>query len=137
MKAIALALTALFATAAFADQKATWTCTGPRIKLEERSPYLGEQFEASAQSLWVLKNKDQEDDFSYTAFFLKVTKANVGSAGAVEYKGSNEVRGSFKLSMGPVRDLSDGSTYHLEAQGTLSYNHGPLRGQERVKCVME
>ena len=132
---LTLALTLTFSNA-FADQAATLTCTGENIILTVKSPYLGEDSEAS-QKLYVLKSKSANDsETAYTAFFLEA-KEDVGPQGTIHISAENSKGGSFYLLTNFPKDDSDGTVIREVSEGTLTYNHGPLKGQERVSCVTE
>ncbi len=121
---------------AFADQAATLTCTGENIVLAVKSPYLGENSEAS-QELYVLKSKTENDsETAYTAYFLDV-EYDVGPQGTIHINGKNSQGGSFYLLTNFPKDDSDGTVIREVSEGTLTYNHGPLKGQEHVSCVTE
>lgn len=126
----------LFSVVAFADQKATITCTGSEVVLSEKSPYMGEDSKFS-QSLWVLKSKDSNDgESAYTAYFLNINPE--GAAGREIYTGTNEVGGYFQVDIAQFQDVGDGTVIEMAAEGTLTYNHGPLKGtNEAVHCVKQ
>ncbi len=134
MKSALLALSLLASSAVFADQAATLTCTGENIVLSVKSPYLGEDSEAS-QKLYVLKYIGS-DETSYTAFFLD-TSYDVGPGGTIYISGKNEVGGTFDLVTNFPKDVSDGTIIREISKGTLEFNHGPLKGKESVECVTE
>lgn len=135
MKSLLLTLTILTSLNAFADQVATLTCTGKNIILIEKSPYLGEGSPA-AQSLFIL-TRPGSDQTSYTAYFLDNTNYDVGRFGVVYIDGKNEVGGSFNLVTNFPQDVSDGTVIRYVSKGTLTYNHGPLKGSEKVTCIKE
>lgn len=137
MKTTLLTFSLLFSFSnAFADQAATLTCTGENIILTVKSPYLGEDSEVS-QKLYVLKSKTANDsETAYTAFFLDAEEDR-GPQGTVYISAKNSQGGSFDLLTNSPKDDSDGTVIRETSEGTLTYNHGPLKGQERVSCVTE
>ena len=136
MKILLIALSSLvLSTIAFADQEATLTCTGKEVTLSVKSPYLGENSPA-AQKLYVLSKNGNQNESSYTAYFLDV-EYDVGPGGAIYITGKNEVGGSFQLVTNSPKDASDGNVLRETSEGTLTYNHGPLKGSTRVSCVTE
>ncbi|KYG64310.1 hypothetical protein AZI87_13830 [Bdellovibrio bacteriovorus] len=125
---------------ALADQVATLTCTGERVVLTEKSPYLGEDSRYS-QSLFVLSSKDG-DESSYTAYFLDVEEdiggVRHGGAGTLVFTGANSKGGSFQLIISPWQDVGDGTVIHETSRGVITYKHGPLLGKsEPVECVRQ
>lgn len=118
----------------FADQAATLTCTGKSIILKVKSPYLGENSKAT-QELYVLKLKSS-DESAYAAYFLDISY-DVGRGGVTYISGKNSVGGTFDLVTNFPQDDSDGTTSREVSHGTLTYDHGPLKGKEAVSCVSE
>lgn len=118
---------------AHANQKATLSCTGSNIVLEERSPYMGENSKL-AQSLFVLKSKSENDNETRdTAYFLNIFEE--GATGRTIYTGKNEVGGFFQLDVSSFTDIGDGTVIQEIAKGYLDYNHGSLKGtREKVTC---
>ena len=126
------ALFSFFSSNVFADQAATLTCTGTRIILEVKSPYLGENT-PNTQKLYILKMKEHGDLYSYSAFFLDV-KETTNEKGEVTIKGKNREGGAFFLKTNAPVDVSDGTVIHEESHGTLVYHHGSIKGEENVFC---
>ena len=126
-----------FAWTAWADQAATLTCTGTNIRLVEKSPYLGEG-SPYQQNLFVLISPQQEgNESAHTAYFLNI-EYDVGKFGEIHISGTNEVGGRFHLITSFPQDESDGTVIRETSKGTLSYHHGPLKGEEEaVFCVRE
>jgi hypothetical protein len=121
---------------AFADQAATLTCTGKNIILEVKSPYLGENSKAT-QELFVLKSrKSNSNETTYTAYFLDISY-DIGRGGVTYISGKNAVGGMFDLVTNFPQDENNGTTVRQVSHGTLTYNHGPLKGKETVDCVTE
>lgn len=133
-KTIILMALILSTSQVFADQAATLTCTGENIVLQVKSPYWGEDSDAT-QQLYVLKTTDS-DETSYTAYFLDASY-DVGPGGTIYISGKNEVGGSFDLVTNFPKDISDGTVIREISQGTLTYSHGPLKGEEAVTCIKE
>jgi len=135
MKTILLALSALtLITAAHADQAATLTCKGANVTLSVKGTYLGEN-SPQAQDLYVLSTNNG-DESAYTAYFLNV-EHDVGKFGVIYISGKNEVGGTFQLVTSGLKDASDDVSIRYTSEGTLTYNHGPLKGKEKVSCVTE
>ena len=141
----AVLLSLLFVSGqAFADSAATLTCTGQNIILEERSPYLGENSPA-AQSLYILKSVDNEQEAMYTAYFLDFQNTDVSGPNNGEYGGyttyasaKNSVGGRFDLVLSAWTDVGDGTVIKMEAHGDITYSHGPLKGRkEKINCIKE
>lgn len=139
---IFLSVTFAFGSLAFADQKATMTCKGRHITLEQKSPYMGENSE-STQYLYILKENDNDNESRNTAYFLNVEediggKRDCFGAGSMIFTGKNEVGGKFQLCMHVWKDESDGTVIRGSSSGVITYNHGPLKGQdEPVACMLE
>jgi|GEM_PF-700467 hypothetical protein len=144
MKKIFLFLSATFSVCSFAqaDQKATMTCKGRHITLEQKSPYMGEN-SSSEQNLYILKENDNSNESRNTAYFLNVEediggKRDCFGAGSLIFTGKNEVGGKFRLCMHVWTDESEGTVIRSTSSGIISYSHGPLVGQdEPVSCVLE
>ena len=133
---IVIALSALtLMSTAFADQEATLTCKGEYVTLAVKSPYLGENSPAT-QRLYVLSTTGNQNEVSYTAYFLDV-EFDVGPGGTIYITGKNEVGGSFQLITNFPTNVSDGTVVREISEGTLTYDHGPLKGEVRVSCVTE
>lgn len=136
MKATLLALLLLtLITSAYADQAATLTCTGKNIILKSVSPYLGENSPAS-QDLYILSSVDS-DGTNKKAFFLDNVEHDVGPGGTIYITGKNSVGGFFQLVMPGYSDASTEVSVKYVSEGTLAYNHGPLKGSDKVSCVLE
>lgn len=126
---------------AHADAVATLTCTGAKVTLSVRTPYLGEN-SPFAQELYVLKANDAANEFERTAYFLDIDMltgtASYGGAGNLIYLGSNKAGGSFELIIAPWKDESTGGVIRETSSGLISYDHGPLFSlDEPVSCVKE
>lgn len=138
------AIFALFLGAPFlasADQAATISCTGTKVALFEKSPYLGEKSRFT-QTLFTLLPKGG-DESSDTAYFLRIehdiTGVQHGGAGRIMISGRNEKRGDFELIIDQWKDVGNGTVIKQESKGTISYSHGPtLQGKdEPVTCTRE
>ena len=144
MKNVLIFVASTFSALSFAsaDQRATMTCKGRHITLEQKSPYMGEN-SSSEQNLYILKENDNNNESRNTAYFLNV-EADIGGkrdcfgAGSLIFTGKNEVGGKFKLCMHVWNNESDGTVIRLTSSGLITYSHGPLQGQdEPVSCVLE
>lgn len=141
---VMMLLTALISIAAHADQVPTMICKGANIILEERSPYLGEDSKA-AQSLFVLKAIDNDNESKYTAFFLNFGITDISGPKNGKYGGyttyaaaSNEKGGKLELILSAWTDESDEISTKKTATGDLTYKHGPLKGKSvPVVCVIQ
>jgi hypothetical protein len=123
---------------AFADQSASWSCTGQYIKVESRTTYWGEGSSFS-QTLYSLSRSDQQDASAYTAYFLSVEE-DIAPGGSLLFTGTNEVGGSFSLLLpnpGEWADCSDGTNVCKRANARLSYSAGPLKGDDSVVCTLQ
>lgn len=136
MKTILLTLSTLaLITTAHADQAATLTCTGKNVILKSEAPYLGENSPVS-QELYVLSSVDS-DGTNNKAFFLDNIEHDAGPGGTLYITGKNSVGGSFELIMSGYSDESTDVSIKYVSKGTIKYNHGPLKGSDKVSCVLE
>lgn len=122
---------------AFADQAASWSCTGPYIKIEGRSTYWGENSSFS-QTLYLLSRPDQQSTSAFTAYFLSVEQ-DIAPGGSLLFTGTNEVGGSFSLLLpnpGEWVDCSDGTNVCKRTNAELTYSAGPLKGEDSVVCTL-
>lgn len=136
MKAIITAVLSVLVlgSAASADQAAVMTCTGEKVILVTKSPYLGESSKQS-QTLYVLKSKDSnENETMNTAYFLDIFEE--GAAGRTILTGKNNVGGTFQLDISRWESFGDGIINEV-ASGDITYHHGAvLRGKrEAVTCT--
>lgn len=77
------------------------------------------------------------DESTNTAYFLDV-EPDIGKFGMLVFTGKNEVGGKFQLEINPWTDAGDGTTIEEITSGKISYDHGPLNGDdEPVSCRKE
>ena len=122
---------------AFADQAASWSCTGPDIKIEGRTTYWGEG-SGFSQTLYLLSRPGQQDTSAFTAYFLSVEQ-DIAPGGSLLFTGTNEVGGSFSLLLpnpGEWFDCSDGTNVCKRTTAELTYSAGPLKGEDPVVCTL-
>ena len=120
----------------FADQRATLTCTGEKVILEQKSPYLGDDSN-HVQSLYIMKSVQNNNGSRETAYFLDVFEE--GATGTTILTGHNEVGGFFQLEYKRLQNVGDESVIHMEAPCVITYSHGStLNGTEEVvHCVLQ
>lgn len=136
IKFILIALAFNYTSLANADQTTTTTCTGKNVILTTKSPYLGEN-SRNSQTLFILKDTDNENETKNTAYFLNVSiEGDVDANQMVWTVGKNPQGGKFTLKTRFWQSVGDGTIINEETYGVLTYNHGPLKGTDvAVKCV--
>ena len=135
-KLVILSLGLVISTSAIADQAPTITCTGKKITLTTRTPYLGENSK-STQTLYILKSNSSLDESKDTAYFLDVdAEGDVDKFSMLVTVGKNNKGGQFTLKTKFWEDQGDGTITKEVTTGVISYKHGNLNGEnESVECV--
>lgn len=136
-KTVLTILTILCAGFAHADQAATLTCSNSNIILTEKVPYFGDGEDGKySQHLYVLKSVDNQNESSYTAYFLDV-EFDIGPGGGTILSGRNSVGGSFEVRIAPWQYDESSPGISGKSAGSITYHHGPLRGSnEPVDCTL-
>jgi hypothetical protein len=86
---------------------------------------------------FIARSIDSTDEYSQIAYFLDVDEAgDIDRYGRVWTDGKNNKGGKFTLKIYPWEDVGDGTIVNEKTTGTISYNHGPLKGEdEPVDCT--